>query len=414
MNLRFGFSLGMLALAAAGNASETGVASPEAIFQQRILPIFKSPDPSSCTECHLSGVDLKNYLLPSAEKTFANLRDLKLIDLDAPEKSEILRFIAMTPESEGYEAPGAGRIDPALRKAELEAFAAWIIAGAKDPRFREAPHLNKEETAAPDLPADVIRHGRTDRLLTSYEKNIWSLRFRCAGCHMPGGEKFEKHAEKHGFEKMAWLKDRGPGESMRHLMASDLIDIENPEKSELILKPLDDAEEEHGGGVKMRRGDTDYIAFLNWIRDYANLVNGAYREAGDLPGGREMTGTEIWLQVTGLPESLTDKGVLLAVHSAEYPERLAAVSSTTVVHRPKLGVTMANGFLMRRDQLSPGKYIVSLYRSGGSEADDRSIVDWEKSVAEAELLYTGEVTAKWQPGYKNATVIERKALHGEE
>src|SRR5207237_1243437 len=49
--------------------------SPQQVFERRILPIFKSPEPSSCLQCHLSGVDLKNYILPSHEKTFASLRD---------------------------------------------------------------------------------------------------------------------------------------------------------------------------------------------------------------------------------------------------------------------------------------------------------------------------------------------------
>src|SRR4051795_5238315 len=38
----------------APSASET--------FEQRILPIFDSPRPSSCTECHLSAVELKDYI----------------------------------------------------------------------------------------------------------------------------------------------------------------------------------------------------------------------------------------------------------------------------------------------------------------------------------------------------------------
>ena len=59
-----------------------GAADAQTVFERRILPIFKSPNPSSCTECHLAGVDLKNYILPSHEKTFLSLRDQGLIDLD--------------------------------------------------------------------------------------------------------------------------------------------------------------------------------------------------------------------------------------------------------------------------------------------------------------------------------------------
>ena len=52
------------------------------VFERRILPIFNSPNPSSCTECHLAGVDLKNYILPAHVKTFLSLRDQGLIDVE--------------------------------------------------------------------------------------------------------------------------------------------------------------------------------------------------------------------------------------------------------------------------------------------------------------------------------------------
>src|SRR5438270_10642927 len=102
--------------------------SAEQVFEKRILPIFKSPNPSSCVQCHLSGVDLKDYILPDAEKTFRSLRDQGLIDLTAPEKSKIIRLIDM----------GGGDKGPTVheknRKAEREAFLAWIAACAADPK----------------------------------------------------------------------------------------------------------------------------------------------------------------------------------------------------------------------------------------------------------------------------------------
>ena len=62
-------------------AAPLAAADPTAaeVFDRRIAPIFKSPNPSSCVQCHLSGVDLKDYILPDAEKTFRSLRDQGLI-----------------------------------------------------------------------------------------------------------------------------------------------------------------------------------------------------------------------------------------------------------------------------------------------------------------------------------------------
>ena len=66
---------------------------PTKVFEERIVPIFKSPNPSSCAQCHLAAVDLKDYILPSAKDTFLALRDQGLIDLEKPDNSKILKLI---------------------------------------------------------------------------------------------------------------------------------------------------------------------------------------------------------------------------------------------------------------------------------------------------------------------------------
>ena len=59
----------LLAVLLSGSAFRAAEdASPKEVFEKRILPIFKSPNPSSCVQCHLAGVDLKNYILPSHEQ----------------------------------------------------------------------------------------------------------------------------------------------------------------------------------------------------------------------------------------------------------------------------------------------------------------------------------------------------------
>src|SRR5688572_270030 len=90
-----------------------------ALFEQRIVPIFRSPQPSSCIQCHLASVDLKSYILPSAEKTFVSLRDQGLIDLAHPEKSKILTLIQM---GEKDLDRGAKLIHAKTRQAEYDAF----------------------------------------------------------------------------------------------------------------------------------------------------------------------------------------------------------------------------------------------------------------------------------------------------
>src|SRR5215470_15425860 len=86
---------GVLVLLLGSAQAPSAESTAREVFEKRLLPIFKSPNPSSCVQCHLAGVDLKDYILPSAEKTFRSLRDQGLIDLAAPEKSKILTLISM-------------------------------------------------------------------------------------------------------------------------------------------------------------------------------------------------------------------------------------------------------------------------------------------------------------------------------
>ena len=85
----------VVATACIGPVAAAAEPTPAEVFERRLVPIFKSPNPSSCVQCHLAGVDLKDYILPDAEKTFRSLRDQGLIDLDAPERSKIVKLIDM-------------------------------------------------------------------------------------------------------------------------------------------------------------------------------------------------------------------------------------------------------------------------------------------------------------------------------
>lgn len=60
----------LILLSLATGAEEKEIQNAKEVFEERILPIFKSEDPSSCVQCHLSGVDLKNYIRPTHEETF--------------------------------------------------------------------------------------------------------------------------------------------------------------------------------------------------------------------------------------------------------------------------------------------------------------------------------------------------------
>jgi hypothetical protein len=48
-------------------------ASTDELFEKRITPLLKSPNASSCVQCHFLGVELKDYFLASSEKNFLML-----------------------------------------------------------------------------------------------------------------------------------------------------------------------------------------------------------------------------------------------------------------------------------------------------------------------------------------------------
>src|SRR5688500_1605698 len=91
------------------------------LFRRRITPILAAKNPSSCSECHLAGVDLKNYIGATQEETFAALRDGGLIDTKNPDDSKLLKFIARKPEKPSL-------VSEEVRNQEYEAFRAWIAA----------------------------------------------------------------------------------------------------------------------------------------------------------------------------------------------------------------------------------------------------------------------------------------------
>lgn len=389
----------------------------QAVFERRILPIFKSPNPSSCAECHLAGVDLKNYILPSHEKTFLSLRDQGLVDMADPANSKILRFIARG----GGTNQGAALISAKVRAAELAAFTEWITASARDPRLRDAAKLSAAEVAKPVRPVEVIRHARTDRLLASFEENIWSQRFRCSGCHSPAGKENSRLVAEHG-EQVAWLKDT-PEATMRYLIATENINLKQPERSRLLLKPLNEIK--HGGGQKMLAGDMTYKAFRVWLDDYARTVSDRYASAAELPSRKAapaMFGTDIWLKLNNTPQQWADRLLQVSLFawdrgSNAWETKPIATSDRGVWGKGKLwqhnlallaDKDSERARLWGRTEagLPAGKYLLKVH----VDVAGRLKSDWNASLGDGELVGEVVVESAWPKGYGRMTVVEAGRL----
>ncbi|HYH63314.1 MAG TPA: hypothetical protein VD866_01305 [Urbifossiella sp.] len=397
-------ALVLLAVAPAARADD-----PVKVFEQRLLPIFKSPNPSSCVQCHLAAVDLKDYILPNSRDTFLALRDQGLIDLDRPDDSRILKLIGR-----GKADPGAKLIPAGVRDAEYAAFSAWIKACADDPALKAA------KAKAPALtlrPVEVVRHARADRVAESFASNVWAMRFRCMNCHTEGNPACDKLVKEHGA-RVAWFKRGGPEATMNYLLRSELIDFANPENSLLLRKPLGVVK--HGGGIKFVKGDQGYRAFRNWIEDAAAIRAGKYAKADDLPpaDGVRRFGSEAWLKITNTPPDWGDKLLQADVHAwdaaAKRWEAAPVATSDRVVwgkgkawqHTLTLlaapGSEREKAWSKGKAALPAGKYLVKVY----VDRDGRAATDWRMTLGAAEYVGAVEVESRWPEGYGAMTAVD--------
>lgn len=387
--------------------------TPAEVFEKRLLPIFKSPQPSSCVQCHLAGVDLKDYILPDHEKTFRSLRDQGLIDVEKPERSKILTLIQRGSDDTGE----ATRVSAKARAAEHAAFAAWIKACCGDAKLRAAPKLDESDRAKPARPAEVLRHGRKDRLAESFERNVWALRFRCMGCHTEGTPQADKHVEKFG-PRVAWFKKAGAEATLEYLLRSRLVNLKDPEKSLLLTKPLNLVK--HEGGVKFQVGDQAYKAVRTWIEDVAAIRGDGYKRAADLPkdDGPATFGTDVWLKLEKTPAVWGDKLLQVTVYAWDaekksWEESPIATSDRLVWGGGKLWQHTLT-LLAARDserakawrkdgaKLPPGKYRVNVQVDAGG----RLARDWKAAFTDDDVVGTIEVTSRWREGYGAMTVLD--------
>jgi predicted CxxxxCH...CXXCH cytochrome family protein len=384
--------------------------TPQQVFEQRIIPIFQSPNPSSCVQCHLAGVDLKNYILPDADKTFRSLREQGLINLEDPEKSKILQLISM-----GAKETRAALIQQKVRQAEYEAFSVWIKACAADARLRAAAKLPESEQARPARPLEVIRHARQDRLLESFENNVWAWRFRCMNCHSEGTPQNDKYVKEYG-KRVAWTKTAGAAATMEYLLASKLIDPARPQQSLLLRKPLG---ERHEGGKKFLVGDQAYQGFRAWIEDVAAIRSDRYAKASDLPNesGPERFGSDLWLKLVDCPPEWGGKLLQVNVHAwdaqrQDWEAQPLATSDREVAAKARLwqhnltwlasrGSERAQQWQLGKPAPPAGRYLVKIL----VDRDGKLAKDWKTKLGAADYVGQVEFQARWREGYGAMTTV---------
>ncbi len=352
-------------------------------------------------------MDLKDYVRATEAETFAALRDGGMIDLKQPAESHLLKLIQMS-------RPKTTLVTQNARTAEYETFRDWIASAASDPKLAALPKAARP--AGPLVPNAVVRHSRIDNVLASFERNVWSQQGRCMGCHTPGTPENNEHVKKYG-ERVKWFVSGSSEATMQRLIAQNLINVEKPEESLLLLKPLNKVQ--HGGGVKFVYGDAGYKQFRAWIEDYAASVKGAYRAVKDLPPPPKvaLVYTDCILTTNETPEAWGDK--LLRVDANAWDAAKGGWSANPVAtgDRQVWGKNRTTNMWMwltppiggdaekaarRNPRLAPGKYLLKYYcdTSGKLNQDFRKPTDSPE-------FYQGEqeITSDWRTGWGEKTTV---------
>jgi hypothetical protein len=440
-------------------------ASAQDLFDQRIMPIFRSPNPSSCVQCHLSAVDLKDYILPSSDMTFASLRAQGLIDVDHPEKSKILELINM---GEKDLDKGATLIHEEMRKAEYEAFAAWIKAGSQDPLLRNLPAPEPADKAGPERPNEIIRHARKNRVLDSFVRNVWSQRLRCFPCHTPHEIDPSNLKHQKSLEHIKKMEDdlgitftgrlnlfkETPEATMDYLLRASrnpgagrlpLVNLQDPARSLLLLKPTSkvpaktaNGEYEpashaepvtHLGGLKMYEDDFSYKAIITWIRDYASVVGDKYLSVEELPADNWYFSNHMVLMREAPADWAVAARVQLLVHAWDsnlndwMTDPIAFTQGQVAPKRSVFGALFlvrspATEMLVDWEKedptLVPGRYLIKAY------VDSNDILSQNPAamLGKEEFRGQGVIEAKWGKTFPEAekfpgTIFEQRITSGQ-
>jgi hypothetical protein len=215
-------------------------------------------------------------------ETMACLNDLGLVDFATPKSSQVLSWIERA-------KPSSPLITGAVIQAEYDGFLEWIQHYAECGRFecesvdcgpRQADPFcdvaNEPDTATgPELDTGGCSELALERL---FRDSIYESRGRCFPCHFES-EKSEDITAPDAlrFIEQSGTCDTSSLETMRNVVDAGLVNVDEPTRSLLLLKPLDveGGGVPHGGHAKFFPGsDPGYDNFLYWLTRYAECGGG--------------------------------------------------------------------------------------------------------------------------------------------
>ena len=276
---------------------------------------------------------------------------------------------------------------------------------------------------------------------------------RCFPCHTPHEidpnnpkhaaaiKKQKEFAEQYGESMADRLRifRETPEETLAYLIEESsttsedrlpLINLADPAKSLLVLKPtarlpkkIGKGEFEaasyvepvsHMGGIKMHANDQSYKSFVAWIQDYARVVKGEYASVAELPADNWFPSKMI-LRVKAVPADWeVGSPVQLFVHEwsevkGEWDDDPVAFTQGTVTPRRFVNgalflLGMGHDVSEENATLEKGKrYLVRTY------VDSRGVIADNPAAMLTEADFCGEaevVKPRWREGFRFAQVVD--------
>ncbi len=267
-------------------AAETGEASlpppdcdesPGELFERRVRPLLETDRPESCSECHAGGISLAGFAREDACESMACLLADGLVNLEDPEGSVLLSWIER--------ARGIGRlVTEQMVREEYLGFRSWIEHEAACGKCRDATCGDEpaEFCAIGSSPPNSFGLGtdpgdcEQETLEALFRGTIYKDRDRCLPCHFVEEETAISTAPRFFTERGGC--GVGSLASMRAILRLGLVNVDAPEQSFLLLKPLaeSDGGMPHEGGDKfVKEGDAHYRSFSHWVFRYSACQTGS-------------------------------------------------------------------------------------------------------------------------------------------
>lgn len=241
------------------------------LFQKKIKPLVSKGQPTTCNQCHFSGVDLGLFVQESPCKSMACMQEKGMVDFGNPAASEVLTWIKKA-------KPESKLITTTIQDAEYTSFLEWIkwSASCQNSACGVIADPCGANAVPPPPPLTKPMLGACDEetLAAGFAAKVYKWRDRCTHCHAPYGTDANKAWD--GYKAPLWLnQNKGVGGSkltMYAVIGGPYINTASPVDSLLLTKPL--AEKAggvwHAGGDKFQNTkDQSYIDFLAWIKQYA-------------------------------------------------------------------------------------------------------------------------------------------------